>query len=292
VFIARSLKRKRRKTVAWDKVGNLLYPYIIWAVITLLLQISFGKFSNARRDWDDFSNILLQPRALDQLWYLLALFNVSMLYLGLSKLLQRHVWVHIAVALGLHYLSFHLYAYSLFSDFFYFYLFFLAGALISDVLLNAEARAKLFKTSNLIWILPLFFLGQWFWYYQVGQWYWINKERVLPNNGQTGVIELLFILINLIGCYVLFKTAMVVSQTKRNEWLAYIGRYSLYVYILHVQVAAIVRKIIRSAYPNVDPWLLLAICIICGILIPILLVITFRRYGIERLFTLQKKSEA
>jgi hypothetical protein len=163
-----------------------------------------GKFSNARRDWDDFSNILLQPRALDQLWYLFALFNVSMLYLGLSKLLQRHMWVHIAVALGLHYLSFSLYDYSLFSDFFYFYLFFLAGALISDVLLNAEARARLFKTSHLIWILPLFFLGNGFGI--PGRTVVLDQQGTrAANNGQTGLIELLFILINLIGCYVLLK---------------------------------------------------------------------------------------
>src|SRR5438270_11559191 len=34
VFIARSLKRKSRTTVAWNKVSNLLYPYLLWAVIT------------------------------------------------------------------------------------------------------------------------------------------------------------------------------------------------------------------------------------------------------------------
>jgi fucose 4-O-acetylase-like acetyltransferase len=292
VFIAQSLKRKSRSKVALNKVGNLLYPYVLWAIITLTLQISFGKFSNARRDWEDFINIVTQPRALDQLWYLLALFNVSMLYLGLSKLFQQNVWLHVAIALGLHYLSFELYDYSLFSDPFYFYIFFLTGALVSDVLLNAEARAELFKTSILIWILPLFVAGQWFWYDQVGQWFWINKERVEPNNGNTGLIEIVFILINFIGCYVLFKTAMLVSKPRHSEWLAYIGRYSLYVYILHVQVAAIVRKLVRTVYPHIDPWLLLLICITSGILIPILLVKTFRKWGIERLFTLQKKAEA
>jgi peptidoglycan/LPS O-acetylase OafA/YrhL len=85
--------------------------------------------------------------------------------------------------------------------------------------------------------------------------------------------------------------AMLVANNRHNEWLAYIGRYSLYVYILHVQVAAIVRKVVRSAYPDVDPWLLLAICFISGILIPILLVNGLRKWGIERLFTLQKKAE-
>jgi peptidoglycan/LPS O-acetylase OafA/YrhL len=105
-------------------------------------------------------------------------------------------------------------------------------------------------------------------------------------------MEVLFLLINYIGCYVLFMTAMLISRTGRNEWLAYIGRYSLYVYILHVQVAAIVRKLFRGVYHGIDPWLLLAICFICGIVLPIVFVKTFRKAGVERLFTLQKRGEA
>ncbi|HUQ96822.1 MAG TPA: acyltransferase [Chitinophagaceae bacterium] len=292
VFIARSLKRKSRTTVAWNKVSNLLYPYLLWAIITLALQLAFSSFSNAHRSWRSFLAIITQPRALDQLWYLFALFNVSLLYLLLSRLPKRFAWVHILVAFGLHFLSFYLQDYSLFSDFFYFYLFFLAGALISDFLLQTESRTKLFQTANLLWLLPLFAIGQWFWFTQVGQWYWINKEHLEPNNGHTGAMEFLFILINLIGCYMLFMVANSIAKSNRNEWLAYIGRYSLYVYILHVQVAAIIRKLVRGAYHGIDPWLLLAICFICGIVVPILLVNGFRKYGIERLFTLQRSKEA
>lgn len=277
VFIARSIQKRSQVQVARDKVGNLLYPYILWAVITLILQISFRQFSNARRSWDDFLDILVQPRTLDQLWYLLALFNASMLYLLLSRILKQKITLHILIAVGLHFLSFYVQRYSLFSDFFYFYLFFYAGALLSNFLLNAETRDKVFKTSNLLLILPVFFIGQWFWF--------TNRE-------QTGLIEMLFIIINFVGCYVLFMTAMLVAKTNQAEWLAYIGRYSLYVYILHVQVAAIVRKLVRTVEHDINAWLLLAICFICGIVLPIVLVNTFRKWGIERLFTLQKSKEA
>lgn len=277
VFIAKSLKRKPGVTVARDKVNNLLYPYLLWAVITLILQISFSQFSNARRNWGDFIDILVQPRTLDQLWYLLALFNASLLYILLNTFLQTKVWIHILIAAGLHYLSFFVHPYSLISDFFYFYFFFFTGALISDFLLNSETRNKLFKTSNLILILPLFVIGQWFWF--------VNKE-------QTGPIEVLFMLINFIGCYTLFMAAMLLAKTGKNEWMAYIGTYSLYIYILHVQVAAVVRKLVRSVYHEIDPWLLLLICFICGIVVPIVLVKNFRKWGIERMFTLQRSREA
>jgi peptidoglycan/LPS O-acetylase OafA/YrhL len=167
--------------------------------------------------------------------------------------------------------------YSLVSDFFYFYLFFFSGALISDFLLNPETRGKIFNNANFILALPLFVIGQWFWF--------THMEK-------TGPIELLFIGINFIGCYVLFMTAMNLAQSGRAEWLGYIGRYSLYVYILHVQTAAIVRKLVRGTYHDIDAWLLLAICFVCAIVFPIVLVNSFRKYGIERLFTLQKRGEA
>jgi hypothetical protein len=180
----------------------------------------------------------------------------------------------------------------LFSDFFFFYIYFVVGAVVSDLLLSAETRKKIFKPSYLLVILPLFLLGQWFWFDQIGKLFWETKERIQLTNTQIGFVEILFLLNNFLGCYVLFRASMFIARTHRNDWLAYIGRYSLYVYILHVQMAAIVRKIVYGAYPNVDPWLLLGICYVSGIVLPILIINGFRKWGIERLFTLQKKSEA
>lgn len=277
VFIAKSLKRKQAGTVVRDKAGNLLYPYLLWAVITLLLQITLSQYSNAMRNWDDFIDIIVQPRTLDQLWYLLALFNVSMLFLFLRRYLAHQTGIHAVIAIGLHFASFFVHPYSLFSDFFYFYLFFYAGVLVSDFLLNSERREKIFNTSNFLYVLPFFIVGQWFWF---------------NNKAETGWFEILFILINFIGCYVLFMVAVLIARGGKSEWLAYIGAYSLYIYILHVQIAAIVRKLIRSVYAQVDPWLLLSICFVCGILFPIILVNKFRKYGIEKLFTLQRSKEA
>jgi fucose 4-O-acetylase-like acetyltransferase len=272
IFIVKSLGNKSELLVARNKVYTLLYPYILWACITLFLQIYFHEFSNARRNWKDFFHIVTEPRSLDQLWYLMALFNASMLFLVLNKLLANKKWLHISIAVTLHFVSFYIRNYDFFSDLFYFYGYFLTGALLSNILLNPEKRDKILNTSYLKWLLPLFVIGQWFWF---------------SNSDKIGIIELIFIPINFIGCYVLFMCALLIARGNKNEWLAYIGRYSLYIYILHVQIAAIMRKIIRDLYPHVDPWLLLSICFICGITIPVLLVVNFRKYGIERLFTLQ-----
>jgi fucose 4-O-acetylase-like acetyltransferase len=277
VFLAKSLSRRTEGEVLKNKVGNLLYPYLLWGSLTLLLQINFSQISNARRDWDDFIKLFTQPRALDQLWYLMALFNGSWLYILLHRVLKAGTGIHIAIALGLHVLSSFVEDYSFFSDFFNFYIFLLTGALLSEWVLDKTKRDQLLNPANLKWILPVFLLGQWFWF---------------THNEESGFYIPLFLVITYVGCFFLFNIAVLVARSGNSEWLAYMGRYSLYIYILHVQVAAVMRKIVRTMYPEVDTWLLFSICYITAIIFPILFIRLFKNYGVERLFTLQKSKEA
>jgi fucose 4-O-acetylase-like acetyltransferase len=277
VFIAKSLKQKSALKVAKDKAGNLLYPYILWASIMVLMQINFHQFTNARRDWGDFLYIVTQPRALDQLWYLVALFNASILYLFLKNVLKHRDEVHISVALLLYVAAFYVEEYSVFRDLFYFYIYLLAGTFLSEWLINAEKRERILNKAYLKWAFLLFVAGQWFWFTHIEQ---------------SGLYEVPFLIINFIGCYFLFTVAVVIAQSKKADWLDYIGRCSLYIYILHVQVAAIIRKLVVVAYPAVDPWLLLFICFIGAIVLPIVFINSFKRWGVERLFTLKKGKEA
>jgi fucose 4-O-acetylase-like acetyltransferase len=190
--------------------------------------------------------------------------------------------LHIVIALALHYLALFIYSYSFFSDFCNFYIYFLSGALLSEMLLNTETRNKILNPSYLKWIFPLFLIGQYFWFEN-------NAETLTRKDALQEIrpgYESIFLVINYIGCFVLFIFSLLLAKSRRYEWLAYIGKNSLYIYILHVQIAAVMRKIIRDIYPNVDPWLLLGICFICGIIIPLLLIANLKKYGIERLFTL------
>ena len=277
VFLMKSLRRKTETELAEVKVKNLLYPYILWASIMLITQIVFSQFSNAKRDWSDFMHIITQPRAIDHLWYLLALFNTSILFLILHKYLANRKAVHIAIAVLLHIISSWVKGNSFFSDFFYFYIFLFAGSLLSELLINKETRGRILSLNYFKWLLPLFLIGQWFWFTHI-------KEG--------GFYEVVFFAISLIGCYFLFMVAVFIAQSRRNDWLAYIGRHSLYIYILHVPIAAAIRKLIWNAFPEADLWILFGICFLCAIVFPILLVKIFKNYGIERLFTLQKSIAA
>jgi fucose 4-O-acetylase-like acetyltransferase len=81
IFISKSLAKRTKKQLVINKFDTLLYPYLIWAVIQVSLQIVFTKFTNSHRSLMDYLYIIIQPRNIDQLWYLISLFDVTLLYI-------------------------------------------------------------------------------------------------------------------------------------------------------------------------------------------------------------------
>lgn len=278
VFLAGSLQKKARVDVAKTRAATLLYPYLLWALLITLMQISFRSVTNSQRYWTDMAHIITQPRQVDQMWYLLALFNTSILYLLLSNLFkQKYAITNIAVGLVLHIISFYVQSYSLISDMFYFYFYFSIGGYFSYIFLNRERRNELLASKNFKWVLPLFFVGQWFWF--------IHKD-------EEQLYDLIFVVINLIACYTVYLTAYRIAKTSKNEWLAFIGKHSLYIYILHVPFAAVMRALILHLNYNTTPWIVLVFCLLFGLLAPIVMINVFRNWGIEKLFSLQNKKLA
>ena len=274
IFLAGSLKRKSKAEVVKNRSATLLYPYLLWAVILSCIQIGFSNVTNSHRGWDHLLNIIVQPREVDHMWYLFALFNTSLFYVGMNFFFKRTELGHLILGLLLHFVSFYVQQYSLVSDVFYFYIFFSTGAYLSPIFLDKAKREKFLDVSRLKWLLPLFVIGQWFWF---------THEDMNAYNA-------LFLVINFVACYVVYLTAYSIAKSGKNEWLAYIGKHSLYIYILHVPFAAIARIAILHVYHGINIWLLLLFCWLFGIIAPIVLVSTFRRWGIERLFSLQTKT--
>ena len=79
IFISRSLAKKSFKELLGIKFEKLLYPYLIWTVIQITLQILFSGVTNSSRSVIDYTYIFYQTRYLDQFWYLPALFNTKSL---------------------------------------------------------------------------------------------------------------------------------------------------------------------------------------------------------------------
>ena len=273
VFIYLGLIKRPSMVILKERIATILYPYLFWAIILVSLEIVFSDFTNAKRGWQDYLHILTQPRAIDHLWYLFALFNTTLLFLTFRTVFKNK-WAHFAFSFLLHCLTFmpFLQGQSLISDAFYFYPYFYLGSLLSDLLLNRIKSDLFLNSSRLYWLLPLFFMGQYFWFlHKEQEWKWF---------------PIIFI-INLIACYVVYIVANVISYNKLFNPLAYIGKYSLYIYILHVPLAAAVRNIFSNGILPGEPWVIFLCCWLVGIFVPIWAINKFNQFGILRLFSLK-----
>jgi fucose 4-O-acetylase-like acetyltransferase len=80
LFILRSLQKKGIKQYIEGRARTILYPYFLWGILQLTLQMFFTKYTNAHPTPSSYLDLLYQPRECAQFWYLYALFNVSVLY--------------------------------------------------------------------------------------------------------------------------------------------------------------------------------------------------------------------
>ncbi|MGV3767353.1 MAG: acyltransferase family protein [Chitinophagaceae bacterium] len=282
IFLAGSLARRSHGEIAKNRVFTILYPYIVWGSITVILQIVFSGFTNSKRSWTDLFNLLMDPRAIDHLWYLLALFNTNVLYLLLNRLLKDG-WLHALLAVGMYILSRMplMHGNSFMADMCYFYLYLYVGVKISSVLLESEKRERILNVRNLLWLIPLVFIGQYFWF-QIWQMddYASEERKYLP----------LFFLINLLACYFMYILSYKVSLLPRTGWLAWLGKHSLYIYILHVFVASAIRTVILKTAPDLNVWVIAVICWTFALVVPVLLYNWLRPFGFDKLFSLKKNN--
>lgn len=226
IFFGKSIAKRGAKTFALSKVNTLLYPYMLWAIIQISLQILFSEFANSSRSWKDFMNILVQPRSLDQLWYLLALFNTTMLYLlGSLIFKERKIW---QVVTGLILLGVAPYVESIstFYDIALHYIFFAIGDVAAAYFFREQTQKRFSNPVNLLLHSFLFGLLQWYYLY--------HQQMNLY----------LFMVIALNGCLFVIMLSSYLSSIGKMQFLSIIGHYSLYIYLLHVVISGLLRAVL------------------------------------------------
>lgn len=226
VFFSKSLQRYGPKQFVINKANTLLYPYLLWAVIQISLQIAFSQYTNSQRTAADYFNIVLQPRSLDQLWYLFLLFNVSALYLCTSLLLKGQTKWQLLIGLVLLGIAPLVNEYSTFYDIALHYIFFAIGQVGSSWLLSAEVQEKLSQGKLLLILLPVFACLQYY--------FLLHQDMNLY----------LFLVVAVFGSLYVIILSLFLVKHGYLKFLQTIGKYSLYIYLLHVSISSLLRHIL------------------------------------------------
>jgi fucose 4-O-acetylase-like acetyltransferase len=278
IFISGTIAKKSLGRIIYIKFENLLYPYIIWSIIQITIQIAANHWTNAQRSAIDYTYILYQPKQLDQFWYLPALFNSTVIYLLTKTKLKLHGWMQILLGLILYFLSPYCRSVSMMSDWMEFYLFFAIGDCISSWFFRENVQAFLKNRYTLPCLLPVF---------MATQFYYLHLYNSSPDHD----VNLgLFLIIALIGCLTMCSLAYRLQDWDILRFLRVLGYHSLYIYVMHVIAAAFVRVILTKVFGIHQPVALLFIGIALAATIP---VIIYNLFIVEKplwfLFTLERK---
>jgi fucose 4-O-acetylase-like acetyltransferase len=272
IFLARSLEKKPAGELVRNKAYTLLYPYVLWAVIFISIQIALSGVTNAQRTPRDFLYIITQPRNLDHMWYLLALFNTSLLLIALAPLLLRRPALHLAAGFGLHMVSFLVKDYSLFSDLLYHYIFLVIGTVITKQLFAQKEEVPGKDLRTLLLLTPVFIAGQLAWLH------------LRPGNLQ---MQALFLVITLVACTFFYFACRVGYRAGLFRGLVYLGRHSIYIYILHLLVISSFRIVSLRLLDLRNVYVLAAASLVLGIAVPLVIYELGKKRGIRYLFTLE-----
>ncbi len=271
IFISKSLERKTPGKLLSSKFEMLIYPYLVWSVMQVTLQIVFGQFTNSTRSVLDYSYIFYQPRNLDQFWYLPALFNATALFVVIRNKFNPSASLHFAFALMLYFFSPYFQQVSMFSDALRFYVFFVLGDIVASFFFRESSQRFFNRRLSFLLILPVFVAAQYIYHkYDVGgtnlttdvsairaQWVFYASN------------QLLFLVIALVGCLTMVKLSFLLRRFQILPALRVIGYHSLYIYVMHLMITGFTRIALTKFLGVHNPYVLLIFCILFGVTLPI-----------------------
>jgi fucose 4-O-acetylase-like acetyltransferase len=289
LFITRSLQKKGLKLYVEGRARAILYPYFVWGMLQLTLQMIFTKYTNGHPTASSYLNLLYQPRECAQFWYLYALFNVSVLYAFTKYFLKLPPVYNIVVGIIFFYLSSLIYQQNIRTglafDILHYYIFFAVGDFLGSYLLD-EKNKKYLESGKLLLLILIPF--------GVGQVYFL-LENLSHTTGKYMHVEFyqpfVFLLIALVGCVFVINLSFYLQKKNYLKWLTVLGRNSLYIYVSHVIVFSFVRIILNKFFGIQNVAIILLSGIMSGLFIPLLLYRLAVRLNLRWIFTLEKDTE-
>lgn len=268
IFFRMSVGKRSQGGYVLHKAKTILYPYLIWAFIITTLQILMSSHTNANADWHSYLDIFIHPWG--HWWFLVALFNISVLYLALYVFTQGRHLLLLAVGLGMYYLAPQVQDFSILYHVLRLFIFFVAGDLISKPILDKQNEAVLASGKLLLLFLLLAVAGEWVLFQPA----WRTNITLLLLFAVTG------------SCFTIWLSYRLAAQ--KHKYLGCIrtvGQHSLYVYLLHAPVGAAVRMAFVYGLGITNFWIILPVSFIACIFLPIVIYRICMQMGFWFLFS-------
>lgn len=289
MFVMASLTKRGLPTFIETKGRTILYPYFLWGVLQISIQLLLKDYVNADRTPLSYLNLLYSPRLVDQFWYLYALFNVTVLYALVSYSFKPKKMIHLLLGIVMFAISVYVYQQQInlyfVGDILHYYIFLAVGDVIGSFVINKNNSSKLSSYKWLLLLLIPFVATQY--YYLVN-----NIPSAETNYDFVEYYQpVQFILIALVGAFFIIVLSFTLQRINKLKWLHVLGSHSLYIYVSHVMVLAATRIFMTKVLNINSVPLLLIAGILMGLLIPVVLYKIAIKLNMGWLFSLEKQKK-
>lgn len=267
LFLFGSATKRPFSDFSSDKLRTIAYPYFIWSILTILLKSILGPIPNTPRDLSDVSLIAFSP--IEQFWFLYVLFMLTML-LGAAYKLGLRPWMAVAIAVLIYpgILPFSqnwgiLYLMRLDG------IYIAAGALIGSKYLQRISDTGIVITASAAAV---------------------SFGLVTAGIALTAH-EVLVPFLALSGIFGSIALALMLTRTRVERVISFLGRHSLEIYVAHTMASGAVRIMLQAIGVG-SPTVHLIAGVGAGLLLPLALSYAFAIVGFRFGFTLRKQRTA
>jgi len=287
IFLGGSLARKGIGEYISGRFHTIFYPLLVWGSIQVTLQLIFAGYVNADRTGMDYINLLINPRRIEQFWYLNALFFVSVLYAFIKTYAKYKPFEQLLLGIFFFTVSWYCHASHIqigfLEDIFFFYIFFAVGDFIAGFFLNEKNEKFMSSYRTLLVLLPVFIVIQ----HYFTMLNLLHKDDYYVQYQQ----PVIYTVAALIGGAFILNISFLFQKLNILRFLRVLGYHSLYIYAMHLIITAATRIIMIRIFHVQNIPLLMTICISTGVILPVIFFNITDKIGASWLFSLQKRKE-
>ena len=263
LYFLRSLRRRGRLGLAWNKVDTILYPYLLWSLLQGGVEVALSRYTNGHTTLAEVFT-LWEPRV--QFWFLYGLFLVVMsailLYRG-----EGRTWLLGLLALAA---AAHLWQASIPSVFHSHYVvknlvFFALGVWFSTVSAPMARNPFPWAAAG----VAAFLAGQYLFHGVLG----------LVYSG-LGLPSLLLAVVSILS---LASLCMALAY-RPHPWMLALGEASMAIYVMHILTGSGARILLSRGLGIQDAATHLIVGCLAGVLLPLLVLRLSQRFGVRGLF--------
>lgn len=288
IFVGSSLVRKGIGEYIGNRFQTIFYPLMVWGSIQITLQLLFAGYANASREPMDYLHLIIEPRKIEQFWYLNALFFVSVLYALVHWYGKVKPWQQLILGVIFYGIAGYCHVHNIhigfLIDVLFFYLFFAVGHVFSDMVLNTKNHTLLSSWRTTLIAFPVFVLVQHYFTSLNLQ----HQDDYYVQYHQPAI----FALVALAGGAFVIQVSFLLQKLNVMRFLRVIGYHSLYIYVMHLMITAATRAVMLKLFGIQHIPVIMIVSVTVGVILPVILYNIAERMGAWWLFSLKKPAVA